>query len=151
MADETISALTAARTRHEPGVHQIPSQTHVQTRGHQAHLDVREHTDPNVLITVAFEVSTNSGPWEPGGGFTSRGEPNLRDKNGDPVRYAIAHFGHEPTPRYRDHRGEWVGSDPAAHRLVRGSMKVEGGSVNTRLHIVGTADAKMDQSLIPTD
>lgn len=144
--------------QHVPeGRHILPQQEHHHTRGHQAHLDVTEHTDPNVLITVDFEVSTDHGAtWQYGGGFTMRGgtvdaegKPIAGiplDKYGEPMTYCLTHFGHElPHHDPRHHR------EPAVHRLVKGTMTIEGGHVQTRLHVIGTPGAHHDKSLIPTD
>lgn len=150
--------------------HHAPEQQHRHMRGHQAHLDVTEHTDPSVLIRVDFEVSTDGGKtWTYGGGFTRRGgnpkrsataeafeldaqgqpvyEPGIPlDKYGQPARYVMCHFGHDlPHPDPTIHR------EPADTRLVRSRVTVEGGSVMTRLHVVGTPGASHDKSLIPED
>lgn len=121
--------------------HTISQQVHEHTRGHEAHLDITEHTDPDTIIEVEFEVSTDQGrTWQKGGGFTQKGGPVL-DKEGNPLTHVYVHFGHEPTPRHKDHRGMWVGSDPAPHRLVRGTVKVNGKPVTTSLKVAGTRHA----------
>lgn len=58
----------------EEGTHVVPEQEHRHMRGHQVHLDITEHTDPNVVIAVDFEVSIDGGKtWTYGGGFTRAG------------------------------------------------------------------------------
>lgn len=132
------------------GTHEIPLQEHWGTRGHQAHLLVAEHTDPNTVISVEFEVSTDGGKtWSKGGGFTSRGGDHL-DKDGQPLRYVTAHFGHEPDMR----------RPAASRRLVRGTVTVHSDAsrptatrvpINTYLTIVGTQLASTDVNAIPAD
>ncbi len=136
-------------------VYAIPAQTHHHTRGHQVHLDIRAHRDPAVTLAYDAEVSTDGGlTWSYGGGFTVDGGGPLIDKHGDPVRYAVTTFGHEPSPQQA----------PCPHRLVRGTLRVipkpdasdtlsgrAPAIVHTRVHVVGTATAHIDKSRIPTD
>jgi hypothetical protein len=136
-------------------VHEIPVQTHRHTRGHQVHLDVTAHRDPSVTLAYDAEVSTDGGlTWTYGGGFTVDGGAPLIDKHGNPVRYAVTTFGHEPHPQQA----------PCPQRLVRGTLRVIAkpdasealsarapAVVHTRVHVVGTAAAHIDKSLIPSD
>ncbi len=116
----------------------IPVEAHCDTRGHVAHLDITEHLDPQTLIRVAFEVSTDGGStWTDGGSFTKQGGLSLAKDGETPETHCVAIFWHEPTPRHRDQRGQWVGSDPAPHRLIRGTVKIEGQAVMTALRIEG--------------
>ena len=128
--------------RLEPDVvHELPEQEHRDTRGHQVHLDVTEHTDPNVLVKVDCEVSTDGGKtWAYGGGFTRAGGPAV-DKYGEPMQYAVVAFGHEPDPRHK----------PATHRLVRTTVTVVGGALDTKVHVCGIAGANLDKSAVPKD
>lgn len=125
---------------HHPGVkHTHSAQQHTNTRGHQAHLDITEHLDPNTTIKVDFEVSTDNGvTWEYGGGFTSVGGVQ-HEKNGDVMKHCVVVFGHEPSPEVA----------PAAFRLVRGSVEVLGAPVNTELTFVGIKEAYIDKTLVP--
>ncbi len=131
-------------TRHrlEPDiVHELPEQTHEHTRGHQVHLDITEHTDPAVLVKVDCEVSTDGGKtWTYGGGFTREGGPAV-DGHGEPAKYTVVAFGHEPDPRHK----------AAVQRLVRTSVTVTGGTLQTSLHVCGLAHAHLDLSAIPKD
>lgn len=132
----------ARKHRLEPGTaHDVPEQEHRQTRGHQVHLDISEHTDPDTMIRYDSEVSTDGGlTWTYGGGFTQQGGPPL-DKHGQPMTYCVVTFGHEPHPQ----------QPPAAHRLVRGTITIVGAPVATRVHVVGTTHAHADLDLVPKD
>lgn len=116
------------------GEHLIPEQEHRGMRGHQVHLDISQHTNPNETMYVVFEVSTDGGKtWVDGGGFTCQGGVHL-GKDGQPLTEATAVFGHEPDPR-----------QPACpHRLVRGTLRVDGTDIPTRLHMAGVPNVHFD-------
>jgi hypothetical protein len=151
--------------------HDLPVQEHRHTRGHQVHVDISEHTDPNVTIRYHSEVSTDGGEtWSYGGGFTVIGERRTATS----PTYSYAVFGHEPHPRMRLPNGKWVGADPAAHRLVRGSVHLERtdpklwesaihpgvasvftqrplpSGLTTSVHVSGTQTADLDHESAPT-
>ena len=127
----------------EEGMHEIPVSTHEHARGFQVHVDVREHKNPAVTIGVDFQVSTDDGAtWNYGGGLTTKGNAAVdpKDKNGDPMRYTAVHFGLTSAV-----------SAPAPKRLVKGTLTITGGSVNTSVGVIGTQQAGLDKALIPTD
>ena len=125
------------------GIHEIPAVTHEHARGFQVHVDVREHKNPAVTIAVDFQVSTDDGAtWSYGGGLTTKGNPaeNPKDKNGAPMRYTAVHFGLTS-----------AASAPAPKRLVKGTLTITGGSVNTSVGVIGTQQDGLDKALIPID
>ncbi len=127
-------------TKHQldEGTHEIPPHPHAQSRGHQCSLDLTAHRDPNALITVDFEVSTDAGAtWAYGGGFTMQGGASTIDKNGDPQHFVHTAWTHDPLDA------------PPVDRLVRGTVTVTGGSVPTRVHVVGTRGHGLDKTLMP--
>lgn len=129
------------KTHLDEGTHSVPEQEHLHMRGHQVHLDISEHTDPNVIVRYDSEVSIDGGKtWTYGGGFTRAGGPSI-DTQGRPLRYATVVFGHEPHPS----------RPPAARRLVRATLSVSGGVVHTKCHTCGVKQADMDLGQIPTD
>ncbi len=94
--------------------HVIPLQEHWGTRGHQAHLDVTQHTDPDVTIAIDLEMSMDGGrTWTYGGGWTLAGGDHSVDKNGDPIIYHNTTWGIEH-----------AAASPCLRRLVRGYVHI---------------------------
>jgi len=91
--------------------HIIPMQVQRYTRGHQMHLDITEHKDPNTTIHVLLEASLDNGKtWLHAGEMTLRGGHYEIDKNGLPVTYSASAWGtHE---------------HPVDHKLMRGTVSV---------------------------
>lgn len=96
-------------------VHTLPIQEHWGCQGHQALLDITEHTDPDVTISVDFEMSTDGGKtWVYGGGWTLAGGDHTVDKNGEPTTYVNTTWGHALE----------ANGEPPARRLVRGVVHI---------------------------
>lgn len=91
--------------------HIIPMQTQRNTKGHQMHLDISEHKDPNTTILIQFEASLDSGrTWLDAGAYTLRGGHHEIDKNGNLVIYTVTAWG--------------TNSDPIEHKLMRGWVTI---------------------------
>lgn len=91
--------------------HLISMQTQRNTRGHQFHLDITEHKDPNTTIHVFLEASFDKGrTWLHAGEYTLAGGHHEIDKNEVNVTHTVTVWG--------------THDEPVEHKLMRGTVTI---------------------------